>query len=478
MDPEPKQNRIDEGITWCYAVALLGCALFALILAAKTARLPMQFDYEEGNILNAGVRITQGMTPYPEAGSWPIVLNPYGPIPYLLSAACVKWFGISFFAPRMVSIVCGAVIALLIGLLIRRFGGSAAVSIIFACAFLSVVSIRNWMLTCRVDWLALALSFGGLAACVFLEKRWYVAAALFSAALFVKYSFLAAPLACAWWLVTRRDWKALTRLAFGSAAICVAAFCLAQRWSGGNFAFYQFGTHPDPYSFSQCLKFLSDRIAAIPLFFGIAVVAAAGDAAKKKLALPAIYFFSSTLGALTLGKAGSNTNHLIEWTAAICWCAGYGWRFVEDWLRGKNLVVASRLAITAVFITTFLTFVTYRPPMEERTLCGATYTYLKSHGDSVLTDSVGALLLTGKPVLVSNPFVHTQLVSHGKLDRDQIEERVLQKKFDVILLRDPIGAYPADVRFTRGTLQAIRQNYHEGAAFECFDSNFAYVPNP
>ena len=475
---DPKQKRMDRGIARCYAAALLVCALSALILAAKTARLPMQFDYEEGNILNAGVRITEGLTPYPPAGSWPIVLNPYGPIAYLLTAVWVKWFGISFFAPRMVSIVCGALIAVLIGLLIRRVGGSLAVSVIFASGFLSVVSVRNWMLTSRVDWLALALSLGGLAACILLQKRWYVAAALFSAALFVKYSLLAAPLACAVWLLSRREWKTLWRLALTSAAICAVGFWLTQRWSGGNFAFHQFETHPDPYSFAQCLKFLGERIAAVPLFFGLAVVGVARDAAKKSFALPTIYFLSATLGALTLGKTGSNTNHLIEWTAAICWCAGYGWRFVEAWLLAKNLFLANRLAIAAVALTTLLASVTYRPPMEERTLCGATYRFLATHGDNVLTDSVGALLLTGKPVLVSNPFVYTQLVSHGKLHGDLIEERVSQKKFDVILLRDPIGAYPADVRFTRGTLQAIRNNYHEGAPFECFDSNFAYVPNP
>src|SRR6185369_16137799 len=114
---------------------------------------------------------------------------------------------VGFFATRMVTLLCGVGITLLIGFLIRRFGGSVAVSILFACVFLSVASIRNWLLTCRVDWLALLFSFGGLAACVFWEKRWYVAALLFSAALFVKYSLVAAPLACGIWLVTRKDWK-------------------------------------------------------------------------------------------------------------------------------------------------------------------------------------------------------------------------------------------------------------------------------
>ena len=59
-----------------------------------------------------------------------------------------------------------------------------------------------------------------------------------------------------------------------------------------------------------------------------------------------------------------------------------------------------------------------------------------------------------------------------------MKPRVLTKEFDVILLRDQIEQYPPDTRFTADTLRAIKQNYHEGAAFECFDSGFAYVPNP
>ena len=477
MDSKPPRKN-DVYLDWAFAGVLLLCAMVALILAAKTARLPMQFDYEEGNIVNAGLRVTQGQTPYPAPGGWPIVLNPYGPIPYLLTALLVKWFGVGFLAPRMVTLLCGVGITLLIGFLIRRFGGSIAASIVFACLFLSVGSIRNWLLTCRVDWLALLLSFGGLAAGVFWEKRWYIAALLFSAALFVKYSLLAAPFACGIWLVTRKDWKNLVRITAGSAAFCGLALWITQRWSGGNFAFHQFGTHPDPYVFAQCVKFMKERIAAIPLPFGMAVVAAAVSFMRRKVALPVIYFLTSTAGALTLGKAGSNTNHLIEWTAAVCWCAGYGWQAIEAWLLEKKLVIARALAMTAVAATALLAFATYRLPMEERTSCGPAYAFLKSHGDKVLTDSVGALLATQKPVLVSNPFVYAQLVSYGGWTDSEVKRRVLAKEFDVILLRDQIGAYPPNVRFTGETLRAIRQNYHEGAAFECFDSGFAYVPNP
>jgi hypothetical protein len=114
MDPKPP-NKVEVYLDSGFAGLLLFCAVVALIVAAKTSRLPVQFDYEEGNIVNAGLRITQGQTPYPAPGGWPIVLNPYGPIPYLLTAMLVKWFGVGFFAPRIVSLLCGVTITLLIG---------------------------------------------------------------------------------------------------------------------------------------------------------------------------------------------------------------------------------------------------------------------------------------------------------------------------------------------------------------------------
>lgn len=473
----PTRSSVDALLEWFFAVALLGCALFALIYAAKIAHMRMQFDYEEGNILNAGLRITEGQTPYPAPDGWPVIINPYGPIPYLVTAALVKWFGIGFFAPRMVSLLCGALIVFLIGLLIRHFGGALAISVVFACTFLSLDSIRNWLLTSRVDWLALALSFAGLAVFARREKRWYVAALLFSAALFVKYTLLAAPLACGLYLILRRDWKLLWRLVVTSAALCFFGFLLTQRWSGGHFAFYQFSTHPDLFSWSQCWQLMTRRLKDIPFVFAIAAILVASELWRRELTLPVLYFLTATVGALTVGKLGSSTNHLMEWSAAGCLCAGCGWRLVAVWLAGKRLVIASRAVLAGVFATAVIPVVLYRPPFAERISCEPAYAYLQDHGDHVLTDSIGALLLTGKPVLVSNPFVYSQMVIHAGWP-DTVLQRVREKEFDVILLREQLGVYHRDDRFTAETLRAIRMNYHEGAAFECYDSGFAYLPNP
>src|SRR5512138_3459906 len=66
---------------------------------------PFQYDYEEGNILNALLRITQGHTPYPDPHALPNIINPYGPAAYYLLVVPVKAFELAFVYPRVLILV-------------------------------------------------------------------------------------------------------------------------------------------------------------------------------------------------------------------------------------------------------------------------------------------------------------------------------------------------------------------------------------
>src|SRR6478752_3622580 len=74
------------------------CLILALVPIIRIwqffARLPIagafQYDYEEGNILNALLRITHGATPYPDPHALPNIINPYGPAAYYLLVIPVK----------------------------------------------------------------------------------------------------------------------------------------------------------------------------------------------------------------------------------------------------------------------------------------------------------------------------------------------------------------------------------------------------
>src|SRR5260370_21992847 len=54
------------------------------------------------------------------------------------------------------------------------------------------------------------------------------------------------------------------------------------------------------------------------------MVLAVEDMRRLRVSLPMIYFSLATLMTLTGGKVGSDTNHLLEWLAALCLSAGLG----------------------------------------------------------------------------------------------------------------------------------------------------------
>jgi hypothetical protein len=143
------------------------------------------------------------------------------------------------------------------------------------------------------------------------------------------------------------------------------------------------------------------------------------------------------------------------------------------------LIVAAGATLAGVYLSLLIPFFLYRPAVDDPSLCDNTYQFLRSRGNSVLTDNVGALLLSGKPVLVSNPYVFSQLAMHSGWSDAPIVDRIRSKQFDVILLMDPAGKYTGpDSRFTPDTVLAIKQNYHVATQFDCPDTMFAYVPNP
>jgi hypothetical protein len=187
------------------------------------------------------------------------------------------------------------------------------------------------------------------------------------------------------------------------------------------------------------------------------------------------------VGAATIGKAGSNTNHLLELYAALCFCAGYGWRYVERWLCARKLPAGANVVLAGAYLAMLIPFALYRvpiDPLDDPASSAKLIQFLKAHGDAALTDNVGALLLAGKPVLVSNPYVYAQLAMHAGWSDAAVRDRVREKKFDVILLESPAGYYKGpDARFTPGTIHAIEENYHIAKEFDCLDARVAYVPN-
>ena len=474
--PLLNQDRISGWVETAFSTLAIVCASLCIVDAVNALRAPVQLDYEEGNILNAGLRIVGGLTPYPDPHGWPVVLNPYGPLSYLLVAALVKTFGVSFTAPRVVIVLCGVGVAGILFMLLRHFGCSRRTAVGFAALFLCISVIRYWIVLLRVDMIGLVLALAGL--CVFFlwPNRWLLATALFVAALFVKYTFLAAPATCALLLITKKEWKRLGLMAGTGVGLVLAGFLAAQAWSRGNFTFHMIQTHHDPYRLSSYFEELRDLFWDIPALCGLAALGLSGDAWRRRLSPAGLYLLMALVAALTRGKQGSNSNHILEVAAAVCLCAGITWKVLADWLKARGAALVSSLLLAGLAAALLANF-----SLQFRTVdssgCREAYAYLQTKGNRVLSENVGVLLLSGKPVLLSNPYVYTQLATRSGWSDEPLRERLRRGDFDVVILQDrEEGTFAPSERWTRGVLSDIQQNYHLEKQFDCDEAELFFLP--
>jgi hypothetical protein len=480
----PRLMRLSE---WLMAGCVAAAALLTLWHAASEARLPFQLDYEEGNILNAAVRLNAGQSPYPDPHAYPNALNPYGPVGYFLAAQFVRLGGLSFTLPRMMSVVSGVAIAVLLLLLIRQWTGSTLFASAFGMYFLANGVTRAWLPLLRVDLPAIALSLAGLWLVMRSEGRWWLPAGLlFAMALFVKYTALAAPAACVLYFASRRDWRRALLLAGTLSVLCLAGLAWMQAATGGQFFFHMFRTHPDPYTFRRLLGIFvlvePSLVALVPML--LVFFFTKGLLLKERRALPvSIYLVCAVAVVLvTAGKAGSFINHFLEPIAACSVAAAVGYQAAAQSPRAPRLLplLPLTLGVVALYLAGAFTQDARVVPLA---VSGCTDLYRQvreSSGGPVLSENVGAVVLAGQVPEVSNPFVLNQLVRHRDLPAQPLEEMVASRKFELIVLtNDPeTMMMVGSTRWWPRLIKTIDQHYRVARFYDCAEANVVLEPKP
>jgi len=469
--------RISEWVmTGCIAAA----ALLTVWQAVGEAWRPFQLDYEEGNILNAAVRLDAGETAYPDPHAYPNALNPYGPIGYWVAAECVRLGGSSFTLPRLVMLACGVAIALLLVLLTREWGGSALLAAAFGLYFLANGVTRAWLPLLRIDLLAIALSLAGLWLCMKSEGRWWPGAAFaFALALFVKYTALAAPAACVLCLLVRREFRRALLLAGTLSALCLAGFAWMQAATGGQFAFHMFRTHPDAYTFRRLLGIF---ILVEPSVAALAPFLLAFFLTKARRMLPALLYVLCAIGAVlvTGGKAGSFINHFLEPIAACCVAAALGYQAWAETPRTPRLLplLPCLIGLVSLYLADGFTHDARAVPLNVSG-CADVYRMVReSPAGPVLSENVGAVVLAGRVPEVSNPFVLNQLVRLHDLPAQPLEQMVAERKFVMIILSsDPetLGML-GSTRWWPHLLREMGKNYRVARIDDCSEANAILSP--
>lgn len=498
-----------EGLVELLFASLVAAGVVvAAVEAAAKVLAPYQLEFGEGNVLASAIRVAQGETPYPPLAQPPHVFSQYGPLLYWILGPLVRWFGVGFAVPRLLTLIAfGSATALLVALL-RRWTGSWRTGLLFGCLFVSLPEAGLWVALLRADALALAFSLAGVYAVSGNTRRWPVAALLFLAAILVKPTLVAAPAAVFLYLLLRRQ----TRDALGFGAVfavgALLSFAALQWATGGAFAFHLFGSHAEPYTLRHygLLAGLVMREQLIPTVMLAAFVAASVPAAAgRRPTLPLLYLGMALLGTLSAGIAGAASNHFLEWSAAVALGAGLAYHAAgqspSPFARPLRSAALLAMVISALLFSSLLwlaqaatgggpaatlaSILPYQqrlfPVAELPQDCAALPRYLAAlPGERMIAENTGAVLLAGKTLLLTDPFTYAQLVLAGKLSSAPIEDQVRRRQVQAIVLSQEAAGLRADGtdRWTPSLLTAVEQNYLVDRYFDCPHGNVVYLPRP
>jgi 4-amino-4-deoxy-L-arabinose transferase-like glycosyltransferase len=470
----PIRSRLASSIKTAVAVTAATVSLL-LVLKATFARIhmPFQLDYEEGNMLNAAVRILHGQALYTTPGSFPYIIIPYGPLGYIVSAIGIGIFGTNLLGPRLLVLLAALASAILIALCARAMDASWSAACIAALSYVCLPSVSYWLPLLRVDFFAILLSLLGLYVFVRFPLAWPVSAAIFGLAILTKQTALAAPTAVFVELIAQKK----TGKAFATVGIELGLILLFVFVLGTNFTFAFLGTHPDPYSFKHALNLFSVAIQSCILVLAIIAYYLFVDVRRKQRPrLAWFYFLSCGITAFSAGKLGSNTNHLLEWAAALCIICGIALTHLQENRNG----LAKPFAAALLLLSTIFSFMLQNNSLFELggRDCTKSYAFVRSFpGDQILSEDVSSLVLGGKPVLVSNPFVMTQLRSSVHWRAGNLESLADHQYFDLIVLGGAVSDFRAESgRWSPELMQIIQRRYLPEMYFRCYYSAVAYVP--
>jgi len=452
------------------AVCLVYAAIVSMANGFRLARQPYQFDYEEGNVLNAAVRINAGLTPYTAPHTWPVVLNSYGPIPYHIAAALIRSHEPEFFRPRVASLVAASIVALEIALLAGSFANGVLTGISFGAFFLTLPLVQEWAPLLRVDLMGLAFALAGLVVFFRLPRLHVLAPFLFALALLCKVTFLAAPVTCMAILISHRRWRELALGTLTGAAVLGAAVAALQWSTQGAFLFHQFGTHVDSFSWTNYRTHFSQVLRETSILIALSLV---GILRIRRLNEPSIYLLFVLLSTVTALKLGSESNHFLELEVALCVSSAVG---MYELQKMKRLPVAATALLVLCAVILAVHGLANRALYSAQGVvdeCPQAYAYIRDH-DRVLSENVGALVVTGRPVLLSNPFVYAQLVRSGKWPSGRVEQMLQESTADLVIL-GKTGI--REQRWSEPALAALAANYHVTGRFACADAVLAYEPN-
>ena len=461
---------------------------------------PYGLDYSEGLIWQQ-VLWLGGPHMYGDISHYPFVVYVYPPL-YLLCVRALTAADIGMLAAgRGLSIVSTLALCCLLGLVVWRAcrpmarplsaGIAAAMAASLPATLLPVIS---WSVLMRVDMLALALTYAGLALGTYALRRprlLYPAVLAFVAAVFTKQIYLAAPVSLAAVMLVRSPGVAVRAFALG-AAVGLALVAWLSWITDGGFVRHIFLYNVDRVNVSAALRQVADWLAAYPILAALVVasvwlawrrmlmrqnlaglggLAAAirGDEWAAFLMLMTIYLVLTTAMLVSAGKIGASRNYFLEWMSVWCvWIGLLAARIADTYdsaAHSKVLLRAVRLGLsTALFLQIFALphaidmLRTTQLSSEHRMQAASLLERVKALPEPVLSDDMVLLMQTGHELGIE-PGIMLELAGTGVWDERKLIGMLADRRFSAVITAYDPGDPTFNARYLPATQAAMLANY-------------------
>jgi hypothetical protein len=485
----PQILRLAAGAgTFLLIAGLLYFAWAEVRRARAVLAYPFGVDYGEGIVWQQALLIP-GPRMYGSIDHLPFLVFHYPPV-YHLASPAVMAFGVDpLAAGRIVSLAATAVIAISIAWLVAaelagRVGRSAVLigALTGALLPLSLGPVETWFDRMRVDMLAVALAFVGVAFVVRSERQpaWLaLAMPAFVLSIYTRQTELAAPASALLVLLLVRP-RATILAGIGGAVLGLSALAWLEWVTAGGFLRHVITYNINTWTFALLLTRLRFQVSYAVLLAlavnGLAVLwlrrrdetlPRGAEASRYTIVLPTItvwLLLSLIMMVATVGKNGSDVNYFIE---PMCVCAvavglliGLCWQAVAGSPGRRDM--ALRLGL--IFATVALVGVM----AKRRPVCYAVrdpgliaiqqnlVQEIAKQNRPVLSEDMVLSLRAGQEVPIEMAIFH-ELAIKGQWDQRRLTDLIDSHAF-AFLVTTPDKTY-TPLRYTPEVMAALERVY-------------------
>ena len=461
-------------------VGLAGVALFWALARSsllyleynwKTVTFPYSVDYGEGPVLDQVMRMAKFQNIYrPNPTEIPYTISNYPPLYHLVQVPFAWIFGPAYWYGRGISFLSILAAAVFIALTLQAITKDWLASVAGGVTLLAIPYILHWSPFCRVDSLALGVSWAGL----YVLVRWpnnrralITGAALLTAAIYTRQSYaLAAPFGAFVWLVSQKPRAQAFKLAAWVAGMGLGVFLILMLASKGGFYFNIVTSNVNQFWWNTVKDYRNAIWGHMPylVISSVLFVLLAVFFRVRSWWLAAPYLLAATASAVTIGKSGSNVNYLFELAAGLAFMAGAVLAVTgRNWWTKTILVLLLAAQIGFIYPWTkdnYYQWVMGRVK-NERGAIAVLQRFVHEAEGPVLADEFMGLVVLEDRQLAFQPFEFKQLSIAKVWDETPFIKDINDKKFGLILLYAPTSWDSRHERWTNNQLAAIYQNYKQ-----------------